>query len=679
MYYCYNNMVDVSIINITRDVTGDTREETAAETLKISLENEFRSIPTASGIICLLTNVTFGGGATSEIDILMMCDLSGVTFNLYDPGDCANKDIVVQRLCYVIEVKDHDCNGISLLKNGFNVRYDGVWHSVSSQSRKQRFDFKNYLIRYLGYAPFIYNFIWFREITGSELDELVIKAQDGISYDDNVLPKSFSFKKLVQKTIYVTPDSVSWNSDRSKGWMNCCSGTDFISDITNYFTQRRIVIGRLTQERLNVLAMGKAAKDIKDIDGDSFTLLEGRAGTGKTIRLLQMAIKYRSQGKRCLLLTYNHALISDINRTLFLAGIYSKPDAPTVETCTLHSFFLNIMTLLGVRTDKEISDADEYFNKSGYTKELQETYEFLTQYLSNSEVKNFKDANNTIDWDYIMVDEAQDWLELEKKILFAIYGPERIVAADGVDQFMRSDNKANWLDGITYSVNKQTEDVCLRQKPNLVRFVNGFAKELGLDWKVKENEDYSGGRVIVADGYKTNLHAELLNDGTKAKAEPYDILFLVPPQDVKDDHFIKYDLYKANKVYLFDGTNSENRAYFSLDNSLCRLYQYESCRGLEGWSVICYDFDLLIEYKMHSFTTKLEKGEIPPFLGSSVEETVKKMTYLWALMPLTRPIDTLVITLKDPNSEIGRLLYNMHNDKRHYDGIIDWRINNTAL
>ena len=190
---------------------------------------------------------------------------------------------------------------------------------------------------------------------------------------------------------------------------------------------------------------------------------------------------------------------------------------------------------------------------------------------------------------------------------------------------------------------------------------------------------YSGGRVIVVSNYTTDLHAELLNDGKKAKAEPYDILFLVPPQDVIDDHFIKYDLYQNNGVYLFDGTNSDNREYYSLDNSLCRLYQYESCRGLEGWSVICYDFDLLIQSKLEFFKTKLEHGEMKPLLGSSITETAKKMTYLWTLMPLTRPIDTLVITLNNPNSEIGQLLYSMHNDKRHYDGIIEWRIKDTIL
>lgn len=671
--------VTITTINLIKDVSGDTREEQALESLRSSLEKEFKDIPTANGRICLLSNVTFGGGSVSEVDIVLLCDLNGVTFHLYDPEDQNNKDIVVQRLCYVIEVKDHDYKGVNILGNGFNVKYDGVWHPVSSQSRKQKFEFENYLKRYLNYSPYIYNFIWFREIIGADLDSIFQRASDGIAYDDNVLPKFFSIKTLIQKTIYVIPKSVHWNQDRTMGWMNCCSGADMITDIVNHFTRRKIIVGKLTQERLNILAMKNAAADIQDLEENKFTLFEGRAGTGKTIKLLQTAIMLKTKGKRCILLTYNHALISDINRTLFLAGIYSKPDAPTVQTSTLHAFFLDLMYITGVRDNKEIENADDYFNRGGYIKELQETCNYVTKELSKSDVSCLKEMSDTIDWDYILIDEAQDWLKEEKEVLFKIYGSERIIVADGVDQFMRSDNKANWLEGITVSINKKKDEVCLRQKPNLVRFTNGIAHELGLDWHVKMNNAYSGGRVIVVSNYTTDLHAELLNDGKKAKAEPYDILFLVPPQDVIDDHFIKYDLYQNNGVYLFDGTNSANREYYSLDNSLCRLYQYESCRGLEGWSVICYDFDLLIQSKLEFFKTKLEHGEMKPLLGSSITETAKKMTYLWALMPLTRPIDTLVITLNNPNSEIGQLLYSMHNDKRHYDGIIEWRIKDTIL
>lgn len=667
--------INISILNLLKDISGETREENAVEKLRSSLEQEFDEIPNVSGRICLMSNVAYGGGSTGECDIVLLCDLNGATFQLFDPKDSCKKEIVVQKLCYVIEVKDHNSNGVSLLGNGFNVKYDGVWHSVSSQSRQQRFDFKNYLTKYLSYSPFIYNFIWFRELSSNELDGVILRAKDGIAYDDNVLPKSFSFKNLVQKTMIVTPSSVSWNKDRSKGWMNCISGVDMIADITKHFTRRRIVVGKLTQDRLNILAMKDAAKDIKNLDDDKFTIFEGRAGTGKTIKLLQTAISLKNKGKRCMLLTYNHALISDINRILFLSGIYSKPDAPTVQTSTMHSFFLDLFCLLGVRNDKIISNSDQYFNQGGYKKDLQELFDYVTQCLTKIEMTNLKDNSDIIDWDYILIDEAQDWLEEEKEIIYKIYGPERIVVADGVDQFMRSDYKVDWLCGIGNNINNSHSDVCLRQKPNLVRFVNGFAKESGLDWNVKENDKYNGGRVIVVKEYNTTIHAEILNDGLIAKAEPYDVLFLVPPQDVIGNKFFKYDLYKANRIYLFDGTNSENREYFSLDNSECRLYQYDSCRGLEGWTVVCYDFDLLIERKLDDFKKKIFGGEMKPFKGSSAIGTAKIMTYLWALMPLTRPIDTLVITLRDPNSEVGQLIRKMYHKRRHYDGIIEWRIN----
>ena len=455
-------MVDISIINVTRDVSGDTREEEAVETLRNSLDQEFRKIPSASGRICLLTNVTFGGGSTGEVDVLMLCDLKGVTFSLLDPDDQAQKEIVVQRLCYVLEVKDHGSSGVCINKNGFNVMYDGIWHPVSGQSRKQRFDLKRYFNRYLNYSPFIYNFLWFRELAGNELDSVVEQAADGISYNDNALPKSFSFKKLVQKTIYVTPDSVSWNKERTTGWMNCCAGADFVSDISKHFTQRRVVVGQLTQNRLNLLSMKQASKETDDIETNKMTLFEGRAGTGKTIKLLQVAVKLKNQGKRCILLTFNHALISDINRILFLSGIFSRPDKPTVVTDTLHSFFMELMVLLGVRSEKIVDDADDYFNKTGYLNDLKDTYNYITESLSESELKYFKDTTDFIDWDYILVDEAQDWQELEKKILFAIYGPERIVVADGVDQFMRSDSKIEWDKGIENFVNKKEDTLCLR-------------------------------------------------------------------------------------------------------------------------------------------------------------------------------------------------------------------------
>ena len=67
--------VNISIIKIKTDVTASTREDEAAEILRSQLERDFSNMPNVSGRICLLTNITFGGGVAGEIDILFLCDL----------------------------------------------------------------------------------------------------------------------------------------------------------------------------------------------------------------------------------------------------------------------------------------------------------------------------------------------------------------------------------------------------------------------------------------------------------------------------------------------------------------------------------------------------------------------------------------------------------------------------
>ena len=64
-------------------------------------------------------------------------------------------------------------------------------------------------------------------------------------------------------------------------------------------------------------------------------------------------------------------------------------------------------------------------------------------------LKNENETN--LDWDYILIDEAQDWEEEEKEILFKIYGPNRILVADGIDQFMRSTKKIDFGKGLNNS------------------------------------------------------------------------------------------------------------------------------------------------------------------------------------------------------------------------------------
>lgn len=149
------------------------------------------------------------------------------------------------------------------------------------------------------------------------------------------------------------------------------------------------------------------------------------------------------------------------------------------------------------------------------------------------------------------------------------------------------------------------------------------------------------------------------------------MMFLVPPNLVKKENgidnyghhvihksFLYFDNFKNQGINLWDGTNSDLRSEYVVDLNEHRLLQYESCRGLEGWTVVCLDFDEFVKYKLETYTEE-ETGELAL---ESFEVKRDRFVYLWSLIPMTRAIDTLVITLKDKDSYIGKILKEIHTE-----------------
>ena len=400
--------------------------------------------------------------------------------------------------------------------------------------------------------------------------------------------------------------------------------------------------------------------------------MKGRAGTGKTVQLLQLAFYLANpeNDNRCLLLTYNHALVCDIRRLIDFSNIPTGIDSRTVSIKTIDSFFQELMITCGI-IHKYLDPTDSKYPQQ-YRQSLNELHKYITEELRSEDFETLKEIDGSnIDWDYILIDEAQDWSDLEKNILFKVYGPQCIIVADGVDQFVRSNHKQNWNKGlgqqyVPYSKELKIE---MRQKSNLVRFLNAYSKELQLDWSIKENNNLLGGKIKIYNHYNSNIHINLLKNCKQNECENYDLLILVPPslvvKDERGTHFSKFELYKEVGIQLFDGTNFNNRTRYPTKD-LSRVYQYDSCRGLEGWVVVCQAFDELIKYKTESYTAD------PNYLGLDQDAAKKKFVYTWSLMPLTRPVDTLVITLNDANSEIGRILYGL---SQKFSDIIEWNIN----
>ena len=104
-------------------------------------------------------------------------------------------------------------------------------------------------------------------------------------------------------------------------------------------------------------------------------------------------------------------------------------DTYSVQIQTLHSFFMSLMSSI-MGTNKRSLFNGNFDNN--YRTKIRELNEYITLLMNDKDIKTLKeDYESAIDWDYILIDEAQDWSDEEKAILFKIYGYQRIVVADG--------------------------------------------------------------------------------------------------------------------------------------------------------------------------------------------------------------------------------------------------------
>jgi hypothetical protein len=202
---------------------------------------------------------------------------------------------------------------------------------------------------------------------------------------------------------------------------------------------------------------------------------------------------------------------------------------------------------------------------------------------------------------------------------------------------------------------------CLRMKANLAEFSNAVAEEAGLPWRLTPNDEAGGGRVIVLKGsyldYR-DLHSELIASAKAAGNEEIDFLFCVPPSNVHygaGGGFSELGQVLTQRgLRVWDATNEQVRRDFPRLTDTYRIVQYASCRGLEGWTVVAESMD---DFWADQFEKRrLQGGDRET--GRSADQIAAEEAWRWCAIPLTRPIDTLVITLRDPNSPFSKAILN---------------------
>jgi hypothetical protein len=167
--------------------------------------------------------------------------------------------------------------------------------------------------------------------------------------------------------------------------------------------------------------------------------------------------------------------------------------------------------------------------------------------------------------------------------------------------------------------------------------VADFATVLGLeDWDLEPNPDANGGRVLLVEGdlaAHPEIYRKLCAEAAKLGNYPIDLLACVPPSFVgHHDHetfAVPARALAAEGIKVWDASSIDVREHFPTDREALRFVQYDSCRGLEGWTVINYGLDEFWDYK---FRQRLASPEDTNDLFVTAEENAKSFASRWAMI-----------------------------------------------
>jgi hypothetical protein len=291
-------------------------------------------------------------------------------------------------------------------------------------------------------------------------------------------------------------------------------------------------------------------------------------------------------------------------------------------------------------------------------------------------------------WDYVLIDEGQDWLEIQRDLIYKIFSPEKTIVAHGVDQFVTG-ARCTWdMDSIPIN-RRHSLRLSQRTKGSTCITISHIARKLGMkNWDLEADPNVYGGRVTVyvepngplAIRKAIELVQSDLNDFPDVM--PIDNLMCFPDTTTSS---------KVNFSALFDkqiaesscnswrGFDEDDRRLYPVDHDQIRAVLYQSCRGMEGWSTVCIALDQFhsaqfkrpVDVKEIEASLRLKHGLLfePEMVKNEVTRLQKLIASQWTMIPLTRSVDHLIIHLSDPDSYLGLCLRSVERD---FPGSINW-------
>ena len=154
---------------------------------------------------------------------------------------------------------------------------------------------------------------------------------------------------------------------------------------------------------------------------------------------------------------------------------------------------------------------------------------------------------------------------------------------------------------------------------------------------------------------------------------PFGLIFRLWTRSIRFDYAEENGLEELG-INSWEGLDPKERRDSLQDEDKARVVYYDSCRGLEGWAVICRKFDIYWNslLKVASENKKLEEP-LTFFPDDYIKRSdVRQPVIDHVLIPFTRATNTLVLEISSKETFIGSTLHKMSIDPSTRD-IIEWR------
>lgn len=634
------------------EVIGDagTEEHAAAVHLSELLTGLWPGLagsPASRELVRIVANGKISGYKVSDFDIILAGSfrassrafIPDIPVPVIGGGPLRGRPVQIRNFIVAIELKSQDplavrCSGdkVSVL---YTRRGQREWKSATDQNIDQVHALVAYFQDWLHERIYVYRCLLMQGLTTVP----AIGAVGGTYSAINMLSQIAA---------------VSGVRHTAAGYVLASGSDDLARRLLTAPIFNRIVPTSMDRRRMDaIVTEAPEFSAVEGLLGRKLVRLRGHGGTGKTIMLLRAArSSFIATASRSLFLTYNHALAADVRRLLALLRVPSNPYEGGIKVQTVMSFISSWLVRLGI-------DEGADYDLLRYEDNCRVALEALRQgAITRDDIDKIRrDDEERFDFDFIIADEAQDWPQSEVELVTALYSYKKFCIGDGIDQLVRRTSPTNWTSGIpdegvvTVSLTESR-----RMKRNLSTFLNHLAHDVGLNWHVEPSNSAGGGRIIVMRSpYREHddQHANLVRQAKASGNDELDLLFCVPSSDVHvvdgvrrsylGEHLAKFG------TGVWDGVDSSVRRDFPRSKDVFRIVHYESCRGLEGWTVVLEHLD---EYGAECERVRRDIGLTSEEVRAFADLTLVAADFAWqkSFIAMTRAIDTMIITLAQINS-----------------------------